>query len=76
MNFILHKHGYPMLNIPYEKRTGYYNALEKSQTKNDENNFLRWFFKRYITENKRYISRTDDTSQKLKQINGGKYGKQ
>ena len=60
MNFVLHKYGYPMLNIPYEKRTGYYNALEKSQTKNDENNFLQWFFKRYITEYKRYLTNSNN----------------
>jgi len=53
MNFVLHKHGYPMLNIPYEKRAGYYSALERSQTKKQEDIFLQWFFKRYLNENKR-----------------------
>src|SRR3989304_7148101 len=28
MNFVLKKHGFPMLNIPYEKRAGYYRSLE------------------------------------------------
>ncbi|KAF5428449.1 MAG: hypothetical protein C5S41_00235 [Candidatus Methanomarinus sp.] len=28
-----------MLNIPYEKRSGYYNALERSQIKKDEKYF-------------------------------------
>ncbi|MBN2488931.1 MAG: Fic family protein [Methanosarcinaceae archaeon] len=55
MNFVLHRHDFPMLNIPYEKRTGYYNALEKSQRKEDENKFLQWVFKRYLYENKRYL---------------------
>ncbi|MEM3411709.1 MAG: Fic family protein [archaeon] len=55
MNFILKKHGYPMLNIPYEKRTSYYNALERSQIKKDDNIFLQWFFRRYIKEFKRYL---------------------
>ncbi|MEM3061112.1 MAG: Fic family protein, partial [Candidatus Bathyarchaeia archaeon] len=55
MNFILKKHGYPMLNIPYEKRTSYYNALERSQIKKTDNIFLQWFFRRYIKEFKRYL---------------------
>jgi len=52
MNFSLHKNGYPMLNIPYEKRSGYYKALERSQMKEDDKIFLQWFFKRYLLENK------------------------
>jgi Fic family protein len=55
MNFILHKHGYPLLNIPYEKRAGYYNALERAQIKKIDGIFLQWFFKRYIKEHKRYL---------------------
>ncbi len=50
MNFVLHKYGFPMLNIPYEKRAGYYSALEKSQIKKHEDIFLQWFFKRYLKE--------------------------
>lgn len=52
MNFVLNKHTFPMLNIPYEKRAGYYRALERSQIRNDENIFLQWFFKRYLKEYK------------------------
>jgi Fic family protein len=48
MNFVLYKHGYPMLNIPYEKRAGYYRSLERSQIKKNDNIFLQWFFKRYL----------------------------
>jgi len=54
MNFVLHKHGFPMLNIPYEKRSGYYRSLERSQIKKDENIFMQWFFRRYLKENKNY----------------------
>ncbi len=54
-NFVLNRFGYPMLNIPYENRNSYYNALERSQTKGDENIFLQWFFRRYKRENKRYL---------------------
>lgn len=50
MNFIFHKNDFPMLNIPYEKRAGYYSALERSQTKKQDDIFLQWFFKRYLKE--------------------------
>lgn len=56
MNFVLHKHGYPMLDISYEKRDSYYNALERSQVKKDDTPFLHWFFRRYFKEHKRYLS--------------------
>lgn len=56
MNFILNKKGYPMLDIPYEGRSSYYNALERSQVKNEDRIFLQWFVKRYIKEYRRYIS--------------------
>ena len=55
MNFVLHKHGFPMLDIPYEKRTGYYNALERSQVKKNDLIFLQWFFKKYADSQKRYL---------------------
>ncbi len=56
MNFVLNKHGFPMLNITYEKRGGYYSALERSQTKKDETVFLQWFFKRYLKEHLKQAS--------------------
>lgn len=55
MNFVFNKRSFPMLNIPYEKRSSYYNALARAQTKNNENVFLQWFFKRYLEECKRYL---------------------
>jgi Fic family protein len=55
MNYILHKEGYPMMNIPYENRTSYYNALERAQTKKQDNIFVQWFIKKYLKENKQYI---------------------
>ena len=61
MNFISHKYGFPMLNIPYEKRNGYYNSLERSQTKQDDHIFLQWFFKRYLQEHERYLADNDQT---------------
>ena len=52
MNFILNKHEFPMLDIPYENRNDYYHALERSQIKGNENIFIQWFIKKYIKENK------------------------
>jgi len=55
MNFVLHKQKFPLLNVPYEKRTSYYNALERTQIKKQDSIFVQWFFKRYIKEYKRYL---------------------
>jgi len=55
MNYVLHKHGFPMLNIPYEKGGGYYRALERVHLQKDDTIFLNWFFKRYLKEFKRYL---------------------
>lgn len=57
MNFVLNKHGFPMLNIAYEKRAGYYSSLERSQIKKDETIFLQWFFKRYLKEHMKYLKK-------------------
>lgn len=57
MNFVLHRNGWPMLNIPYEQRMGYYSALERSQRKQDEDPFIKWFIRRYLKENDRYRAR-------------------
>ncbi len=54
MNFILKKYNYPLLDISYENRNSYYNALERSQMKNKEHIFVLWFTKKYIKENKKY----------------------
>jgi Fic family protein len=55
MNLILHRHGFPMLDIPYEKRAGYYTALERAQLAGDDAAFLNWFFRRYFKANERYL---------------------
>lgn len=54
MNFVLHKHGFPLLNIHYENRRSYYTALERSQLKRNNAVFVQWFFKRYVKEYKAY----------------------
>ncbi len=55
MNFVLKKNTFPLLDIPYTKRTGYYNALERSQVKKEDSIFVQWFFRRYLQEYKRYL---------------------
>ena len=56
MNFALHKHSYPMLSIEYTNRNSYYNALERSQTKNKDYIFVQYLVKRYLKIYKRYTS--------------------
>jgi Fic family protein len=55
MNFILQQHGFPMLNIQYTNRTSYYNALERSQTKEQSRIFVQYLIKRYLKEYQRYL---------------------
>ncbi len=54
MNFVLNRHGFPLLNIPYEGRRSYYNALERSQMKENDSTFIQWFFRRYLKEYSAY----------------------
>jgi Fic family protein len=55
MNYVLNKHGYPMMVIDYTDRNSYYNSLERSQLAKDETIFTQWFFKRYSKEFKKYL---------------------
>lgn len=48
MNHTLKNHGYPMLNVEYNNRSAYYNALEHSQTKNQSQVFINYFVKRCL----------------------------
>lgn len=54
MNHVLNKFDYPLFDIDYADRYSYYNALEKSQAK-DELAFLKWFMKRYFKTCKNYL---------------------
>jgi cell filamentation protein, protein adenylyltransferase len=56
MNFILKNNNFPLLDIQYTKRTGYYNALERSNLKNDDGIFIQWLFRRYLAEYKKYTN--------------------
>ena len=51
MNHILWHNGYPMIIIEYKKRRAYYRALEK-----DEERFVKYFLRRYLTVHKRRLS--------------------
>jgi Fic family protein len=55
MNHVLHKHGYPMLNIEYKTRATYYGSLERSQVNKGERPFLTWLFRRYRREHHRFL---------------------
>jgi len=44
MNFILHKHKYPMINIPNKKKHIYYQSLEESQLKGDLRGLIKFLF--------------------------------
>lgn len=55
MNLVLNRGRYPMVNIPYEGRSSYYNALERSQLKGNDGIFLGWFVKRYLKEHGKYL---------------------
>jgi Fic family protein len=57
MNFVLKKSNFPFLDIPYTKRDSYYNALERSQINKDNKIFVQWFFRRYLSEFKRYLKK-------------------
>lgn len=56
MNFVLHRHRFPLLNILYKDRRSYYNALERAQVKKVDSVFIQWFFKRYLKEHSSYVS--------------------
>jgi len=55
MNMILYGTGYPMLNIQYGKRSGYYHALERSSVTSDPLPFMLWFFRRYRRDGRQWL---------------------
>ncbi|MBN1645013.1 Fic family protein [Candidatus Woesearchaeota archaeon] len=56
MNFVLHKTGFPMMDISYSNRASYYTALERSQKTGKEHIFVQYLIKRYLKEYKRYTN--------------------
>jgi Fic family protein len=55
MNLLLAGSGFPMLNISYNRRRGYYRALEAASVVGEPRPFLRWFFLRFSRENQFYL---------------------
>lgn len=55
MNLLLGEEGFPMLNVRYKGRRGYYRALETSSLRSDVRPFLHWFFLRFARENSHYV---------------------
>lgn len=51
-NYMLMRHGYPMLNIKFNDRMEYYKNLEASQINGKPKYFVRFFLKRYLKDNK------------------------
>lgn len=54
MNFVLNKYDYPMHDIDYIDRRGYYNALERSSIQQNDMIFLRWFMSKYLKIYRKY----------------------
>lgn len=53
-NLMLQQEGFPMLNIRYARRAGYYHALEKASLAEHPHPFLLWFFHRYVRDQQRW----------------------
>jgi Fic family protein len=58
MNILLRQAGYPMLDILYTKRLGYYAALEKSSIGSTARPFIHWFFLRYARAHRRLLPKS------------------
>jgi len=55
MNYVLFKYDCPLMQIKNNDKRSYFKSLEKSQLKNDEIYFLKWFMKYYIKSNNKYL---------------------
>ena len=55
-NYILNKNRYPMLNIKFNERFAYYKSLEASQINEKPKYFVRFFVKKYLKGNKKYLN--------------------
>jgi len=53
MNFILHKNGYPMINIPNKIKQRYYSALEKAHLEGDLRQFIELLI--YVLKNSQIL---------------------
>ena len=55
MNFVLLKHKYPMLNIRYSEREGYYDVLEDCQISETKKRFVEFIKNEYIKEYNEFL---------------------
>lgn len=56
LNFILNTSRFPLFDLPYERRIGYYRALEIASVDKEETVFLKWFFREYARQYQRFLS--------------------
>lgn len=56
MNCILHNGGYPMFTVRVRDRLSYVKSLERSNLAGNAALFIRWFMRRYIDANSRYLN--------------------
>ncbi|NMC07890.1 MAG: Fic family protein [Candidatus Lokiarchaeota archaeon] len=56
MNYLLHKNGYPMFDIDFKLRMGYYSALEQANINEEDLHFVHWFFTHYTKRNRSFLS--------------------
>ncbi len=54
MNFILHKNGFPMINIPNSKKTKYYDCLQEAQIEGNLEPMLKFLFALLQEQNLRF----------------------
>jgi|APSaa5957512493_1039668.scaffolds.fasta_scaffold33173_2 Fic family protein len=55
MLWILHKNGYPMMNIEPKEKDTYVKKLESSYLQSNELVFVKWFVLKYLRDHKKYI---------------------
>ena len=53
-NYVLKRHGYPLLNIKFADRMAYYKSLESSQINSKPKQFVGYFLRRYLKYNRKY----------------------
>jgi Fic family protein len=54
MNFILHKNGFPMINVPNKSKNEYYDCLQEAQLKGNLEPFVRYLFNLLKEQNLRF----------------------
>jgi Fic family protein len=59
LNFVLNSRHFPLFDLPYNRRMGYYKALETASIEKDETVFLRWFFREYVRQYRRFLLAKD-----------------